>query len=173
MSLGNLLQDHRQRFTDAEEAYREATVLAPNNPFPLANMARLLAAAGRKHEASDQYRKALAIAGDEHHNLRLQAHCWLGNSDLAMQSLARMAELATMGNGAAFYKLKEQCFESHAIGLSKPLASLMERSRFADFLMPFALALRAANGEKDALLDAAVEVRGLAEEVLAQIGQKD
>ena len=172
MSLGNLLQDQRKRFTDAEEAYREATVLAPDNPFPLANMARLLAATGRKEEASDQYRKALVIAGDEHHNLRLQAHCWLGNNDLAMQSLDKMAELATMGNGAAFYKLKEQCFECHAIGLSKPLGDLMERSRFADFLMPFALALRAANGEKEAFLDAAVEVRGIAEEVLAQIGQK-
>ena len=172
VSLGNLLQDQSKRFGDAEEAYREATVLAPNNPFPLANMARLLAATGRTHEASDQYRKALTVAGDGNHNLRLQAHCWLGNSDLATQSLDKMAELATTGDGTAFYKLKEQCFECHAIGLSKPLADLMERSRFADFLMPFALALRAANGEKDALLDAAVEVRGIAEEVRAQIEQK-
>ena len=45
----------------------------------------------------------------------------------------------------------------------------MGRSRYADFLQPFALALRAASGEKDALLDVAVEVRGMAEEVLAQI----
>ena len=89
-----------------------------------------------------------------------------------MQSLDKMAEQATMGNRIAFYELKEQCFECHAIGFSKPLADLMERSRFADFLMPFALALRAANGEKGALLDAAVEVRGIAEEVLAQIEQK-
>jgi hypothetical protein len=114
----------------------------------------------------------LVAAGDEHHDLRLQAHCWLGNSDLAMQSLDKMAEQATMGDGAAFHKLKEQCFECHAIGLSKPLGDLMARSQFADFLMPFALALRAANGEKDALLDAAVEVRGIAQEVLAQIKQK-
>ena len=173
VSLGNLLQDQRKRFGDAEEAYREATVIAPNNPFALANMARVLAAAGRKHEASDQYRKALAVAGDEDHNLRLQAHCWLGNSDLATQSLDRMAELATIDDGTAFYKLKEQCFECHAIGLSKTLGDLMKRSRFAEFLMPFSLALRAANGEKDALLDAAVEVRGIAEEVLAQIEQKN
>lgn len=172
MTLGNLLQDKSKRFGDAKEAYREAAVLAPNNPFPLANMARLLAASGRKQEASDQYRKALAIAGDEHDYLRLQAHCWLGNSDLALQALDKMAELATMGNSAAFYRLKEQCFECHAIGVSKPLGDLMVRSQFADFLMPFALALRAADGDEDALLDAAVEVRGIAQEVLAQIEQK-
>jgi hypothetical protein len=38
-----------------------------------------------------------------------------------------------------------------------------------DFLQPFTLALRAADGGEDALLDVAVEVRGMAEEVLVQI----
>lgn len=98
-----------------------------------------------------------------------EAAYWLGNADLALQTLEALAERATSGNGQAFAELKQQCVECHAIGLSIPLAGLMERSRFANFLQPFALALRVASGEKDALLDVAVEMRGLAEDVLRQI----
>jgi hypothetical protein len=63
-------------------------------------------------------------------------------------------------------------FECRTIGLSVALVALMQRSRFAEFLQPFSLALRAANGETDAMLDVAVEVRAVAEDVLAQIKGK-
>jgi tetratricopeptide (TPR) repeat protein len=168
-SLGNLLQDKCKRYGDAEKAYSEAIALQPTNVISIANLARLYATVGRKNEADTQFREVLKMAKDDDESVRLQAHCWLGNSDLAMQSLDKLAELAAKSEANAFYLLKEQCFECHAMGLSGQLADLMQRSRFADFLMPLALALRAANGEKDALLDSAVEVKSLAEEVLAQI----
>lgn len=167
--LGELLQDRLQRYDDAETAYRTAMVCDPLNSSPVANLARLMARLKRTDEANELFRHALKLAEDSDHNIRLQAHCWLGNNDLAMQALDTLAELASKGGESAFYVLKEQCFECHAIGLAKPLVALMERSRFADFLQPFALALSAANGDVDALQDVAAEVRGMAEEVLAQI----
>jgi tetratricopeptide (TPR) repeat protein len=168
-NLGNLLQDRLDRYEEAEDVYRKAMECDNDNPFPIANLARLFALTKRDDEASELYRESLKISSSKNSNLHLQAHCWLGNADLAMQALDTLTDLASKNSGSAFYELKEQCFECHAIGLSKNLIALMERSRFADFLQPFALALRVASGEKDALLDVAVEVRGIAEEVLKQI----
>jgi Tfp pilus assembly protein PilF len=168
-NLGTLLQDRFKRYGPAEVAYRRAIACDKLDPFAIANLARLLAVAKRDDEASDLYRETLKLAETRDNNLRLQAHCWLGNSDLAMQALDALAEAASKNMGSAFFELKEQCFECYAIGLAKPLVALMERSRFADFLQPFALALRAASGDQDALLDVAVEVRAVAEEVLQQI----
>jgi tetratricopeptide (TPR) repeat protein len=162
-------KDILDRSEEAEAAYRKAIERDRINPFPVANLARLLALTKRDDEASELYREALKLAHIDDDNLRLQAHCWLGNADLAMQALDALAGHASGSSGRAFSELKEQCFECHAIGLAKPLAKLMERSRFADFLQPFALALRAASGDRDALLDVAVEVRGIAEELLQQI----
>ncbi len=169
VGLGSLLQDRFKRFGPAEEAYRRAITCDKLNPFAIANLARLLAVAKRDDEASDLYRETLKLAETRDNDLRLQAHCWLGNLDLAMQALDALAEAASKNNRTAFLELKEQCFECYAIGLAKPLVALMERSRFADLLQPFALALRAASGDQDALLDVAVEVRAVAEEVLQQI----
>jgi tetratricopeptide (TPR) repeat protein/DNA-binding HxlR family transcriptional regulator len=169
INLGELLQDQLQRYDEAEAAYRTAMGCDTLDPSPVANLARLLVRLKRNDEASELFRQALKRVEKGDRNIRLQAHCWLGNNDLAMQALDALAELASKGDGSAFYQLKEQCFECHTIGLSKSLVALMEHSRFADFLQPFAIALHAATGDKDALLDVAVEVRGMAEEVLAQI----
>ena len=124
----------------------------------------------RNEEASEEYRVALKMSAETDHNLRLQAYCWLGDDAAALQSLNTLVEQASKGEGDAFYRLKEQCYEINAIGLGKKLVELMTASAYAGFLQPFTLALRAANGEPDVLLDAAVEVRGLAEEILLQIG---
>ncbi len=167
--LGDFLQDQLKQYDKAEQAYRMAIERDALNPYPIVNLARLLARLNRDDEASELFRQTVQLAKKDNQNVLLQAHCWLGNSDLAMQALDALAELASNGNDSEFYQLKEQCFECHAIGLSIPLYTLMERSRFAGFLQPFVLALRAANGEKDALLDVAVEVRGMAEEVLRKI----
>ncbi|MFM9971427.1 MAG: tetratricopeptide repeat protein [Burkholderiales bacterium] len=168
-TLGDLLGDRLARHDDAEFAYRKAMEYDPSHPFPVANLARLLAKLERNDEASVLYRQSLTLVSKDNDNLRLQAHCWLGNSDLALQALDALTDQASKGDQVAFYQLNEQCFECNAIGLSKALVALMARSRSADFLQPFALALRAASGDKDALLDVAVEVRSMAEEVLAQI----
>ena len=43
-----------------------------------------------------------------------------------------------------FHRLKEQARECHRIGLGAPLKDLMDKSAWADFLQPYALALGAA-----------------------------
>ena len=174
MMLGNLLQDQMKRFAEAEQCYLTAIKLDAEGPFTTANLARLLATQGRSDEASALFRRALQLDaiphnGHVHDNLRLQAHCWLGNIDLALHSLYALAERARNGDQLAFDQLKEQCFECHAMGLTTQLATLMERSQSSGFLQPFALALRAAAGDNDALLDVAVEVRVMANDVLAAI----
>lgn len=168
-NLGELLQDKLKQYDQAEWAYRKAIECDQLAPSPKINLARLLAKLDRKEEASELYRQTLTLATPTDYSFQLQAHCWLGNQDMAMQALDALAEDASANAGAAFTQLKEQCFECHGIGLSLPLARLMEGSRFAGLLQPLSLALRAANGETDGLLDVAVEVRAMAEEVLLQI----
>ena len=167
--LGDLLQDRLKNDAEAEVAYRTAIEYDERNPYPIANLARLLARLRRDEEASELFRQSIKLAGRDNDNLLLQAHCWLGNSDLAMQALDALAERASKSIDFAFHQLKEQCFECDAIGLSARLVEMMERSHFSEFLQPFSLALRAAMGEEDAMLDVAVEIRGMAEEVLREI----
>ena len=167
--LGDLLQDRLKNDDEAEVAYRTAIECDERNPYPVVNLARLLARLRRDEEASELFRQSIKLAGGNNDNLLLQAHCWLGNSDLAMQALDALAERASKSIGFAFHQLKVQCFECDAIGLSARLVEMMERSRFSEFLQPFSLALRAAMGEGDAMLDVAVEIRGMAEEVLREI----
>jgi tetratricopeptide (TPR) repeat protein len=158
----------------------------------VANLARLLAAQGRGQEASTVYRQAVALAqaadvqgartesppldlGFAHAHLLLQAHLWLGNRDLALQALDRLAQAAAAGDRDAFFRLKEQAIDCRRIGLGVALKGLMEASARADFLQPFALALGAAAAAEgaddgvDALAGAPPELRTLAEEILAEL----
>jgi tetratricopeptide (TPR) repeat protein len=149
------------RGDEAEAAYRRGAELAPANPYPVANLARLLVLLDRHSEASTAYRQAVALgrAADEqdagterppangssgHAHLLLQAHLWLGNRDLALQALDRLTQAAAAGDPNAFYRLKEQARECRHIGLDPSLKELMEASAWADFLQPVALALGAA-----------------------------
>jgi DNA-binding transcriptional regulator GbsR (MarR family) len=123
----------------------------------------------RNDEATEQYRLALKMGDTLDDGLCLQAHCWLGNSDLALQSLDALARKVSQGESDSFFRLKEQCCKIYAIGLGTSLRELMERSNYCGFLQPFILALRAASGENEAMLDAPAEVRSLAEDILSQI----
>ncbi len=147
---------------------RQARNSAPLDDSP-ANLGQMFAIAKRKAQATEQYRLALQMAEASDHSLRLQAHCWLGNSDLVLQSLEALAEQVRQGEENAFASLKQQCYQIRAIGSGNALRELMERSIYAGFLQPFALALRVANGEKEALLDAPAELRSLAEDILFQM----
>ena len=110
----------------------------------------------------------MCIRDSDHIHLRLQAHLWLGNRDLAAQALDRLAQTAAAGDASAFFRLREQCWECHPMGLGLPLADLMEASAWEAFLSPFSLALRAAaSGEAPA--GAAPEVLTLAQEVLQEL----
>jgi Flp pilus assembly protein TadD/energy-coupling factor transporter ATP-binding protein EcfA2 len=168
-TLGELLQNKLKRFDEAEEVYRNGIKCGVADAFLHVNLGRLLVVLKRNDEATEQYRLAMEVADATAHNLRLQAHCWLGNSDLALQALDALAEQASKGEESGFFNLKEQCQEIHAIGLGNVLSELMARSTYAGFLQPFALALRVASGEKEVLQDVPAEVRSLAEEMVLQI----
>jgi Flp pilus assembly protein TadD len=164
--LGNLLHIHLARYEEAEEAYRQAITLNSKFAYPVANLAQLLAQQGKKAEATDYFRKILELADSKNHFLLLQAHCWLGNRDLAIQALNAQAKAASTGDNYMFSLLKEQTRRSYALGLSDFLIDLMNASPYADFLQPFSLALKAANGDAEALLGVVAEIRVMAEEVL-------
>lgn len=167
--LGELLQNKLKRFDEAEAAYRSAIQYDEADPTLHANLGRLLAKLQRNDEASQQYRLAVRHATGTDRNIVLQAHCYLSNSDLALQALDALAEQASKAEGDAFAQLREQCYELHSIALGNSLRDLMARSSYAGFLQPFILALGAANGDSDALQDAPAEVRSLAEDILLQM----
>lgn len=190
-NLGVLLADALGRSDEAEAAYREAIRVNEADPYPIANLARLLAAAERYPEANAAFRQAVALAQAEdertstgdasrddqrhrdfgHAHLLLQAHLWLGNRDLARQALDRLTEAAAKGNEDAFARIREQARECHAIGLGPALRDLMDASPWADLLQPFALALGAAAAADpaQALAGTPAELRAVAEEVLASL----
>lgn len=175
--LGNLLSNNLNQSEEAEAAYRKASELDPEDPYPLANLAHLLAANGDLQGAEAAYRQAGSLAakhaGDRigigHAHLILQAQLWLGNRDAANQALERLAAAAAAGDKDALFRLQEQARECHATGRGLALADLLEASPHAELLRPIALALRAADQGPRALDGVAAEVRTMAEESLKDI----
>lgn len=179
-NLGILYLDRLQRCAEAEAAFLVAQKLAPEEPVIWTNHARLLAGLGRKEEADAGFRRAVELlgtyppegeAGDP--QLRLQAHLWLNNRDLAQTALQDLAARAEGGDAASFSRLRAQVSECHRMGIGQRLADLMQASPLADFLAPFALALSAAGaGSMEALDGASAEIRVLASEVLRELESK-
>lgn len=175
--LGNLLQDHMQRYQDAELAYQQAEKLAPNDPYPYANHARLAVTQQSAETAATLFRKTARLAqlqadqsgGIAYQELLLQAQLYLGNRDAANLALEKLAHEAVQGDQQALFLLHEQTRELSALGLGLALSDLMAQSRYAEFLQPLSLALRAAEQQPDALDGAAQEVKNMALEVLADI----
>ena len=86
INLGNLLQDHLERYAEAEEAYRRAIALDEKDALPWNNLGNLL----RDHleryaEAEDAYRRAIAL---DEKDTRL----WNNLGNLLTQRLKRYAE---------------------------------------------------------------------------------
>jgi hypothetical protein len=171
--LGNLLQDHLQRYSEAETAYQTAMQLDRDDPYAIANLARLLALLGRTDEAARCYRDALdriSMASRSHSDLELQAQLWLGKREEACVALEELAAPASEGARLQFDLLVEQAAECHQIGLGPALAGLMEESPYADFLKPLSLALRVAAGADDGVLASEPpEIATMAEAVLVKI----
>lgn len=182
-NLGILLADMPGRLDEAEAVIRRVIKHDAAAPFPAIILARLLVRRGQDAEGNAAYRQAAELAqaqealdngGFEHVPLLLQAHLYLGNRDLAIQALQRLAQAAAEGNPRAFLQMKNQTRECHAIGLGQALQNLMEQSAWAEFLQPFSLALAAASqGDTQILAGAPAEVRSLAEEVLAELQAQD
>jgi tetratricopeptide (TPR) repeat protein len=176
-NLGNLLQDRLQRYQDAGLAYQQAEKLDPNDPYPYANHARLAVKQQSAETASTLYRKAAQLAqlqadqtgGTAYPELLLQAQLYLGNRDAANLAMEELTQEAMQGDQTALFRLHEQTRELSVLGLGLTLSDLMEQSRYAEFLQPLSLALRAAEQQPDALDGAAQEVKNMALEVLADI----
>lgn len=176
IGLGNLLQDHLQRYAEAESAYQTAMRLDGDDPYAIANLARLLALLGRAEEAAACYRDVLdraSKARTPYPNLELQAQLWLDKRDAAREALEQLAAPASEGARRPFDLLVEQAAECHQIGLGLQLAELMEGSPYADFLKPISMALRVAEGAGDEVFaEAPPEIATMAEAVLAAIRKR-
>jgi Flp pilus assembly protein TadD/energy-coupling factor transporter ATP-binding protein EcfA2 len=163
--LGNLLKDHLGRYEEAEAAYRQAIALDEKDAYPLANLARLLARLGRHAEAESFYREAVKATTDDQ-DILLQAHLFLGNRQLAMDALLALATAAQGGDQGAFFRIKEQVWECHELGLGERLADWMAESAAAGFLAPFIQALYTLAVVEGKLRDLPLECQQMADEII-------
>ncbi|MBH1970196.1 MAG: tetratricopeptide repeat protein, partial [Moraxellaceae bacterium] len=165
--LGNLLQDHLGRYAEAISAYQKAIEIDPQYNYAIANLARLYAFLNHHEQAIVSFREAVKKADiDAEPELILQANLYLCNQDTAMQALVTIAEKASQGSKYDFNLLKEQAFECQRIGIGHPLAQLMEKSHYADFLQPFSIALQVVNGQTSLLDGVAPELQALINDIV-------
>lgn len=82
------------------------------------------------------------------------------------------AEAASEDNTLALSRIQEQARECHAMGLGTLLADLIDASEYADLLCPIGLAPRAAHSGNQAFDGIPAEIRGMAEESLADIQRR-
>ena len=169
--LGNLLQDHLGRYEEAEAAYRQAIVSDDKNTYSKANLARLWWRQGRQQEAESLYSALAKMAKADEWHLLLQAHLCLDNRQLGLDALRAVALAAQKGEQQAFYRLKEQVWECHELGLGQRLADWMAGSEQAVFLLPFIQALYALAGAEAKLQDLPLETQQMADEIV-RIGRQ-
>lgn len=165
-SLGNLLKDHLGRYEEAEAAYRQAFTLNDKYTNAKVNLARLLWQQGRQQEAGLLYRELAQTALADEQNLLLQAHLCLDNRQLALDALLALSTAAQQGEQEAFFRLKEQVWECHELGLGLRLADWMAASEQAVFLLPFTQALYQLGGATERLQDLPLETQQMADEIV-------
>jgi len=169
--LGNLLQDHLGRYEEVEAAYQQAIVRDERNTHSKANLARLWWRQGRRQEAESLCRELAKMAKADEWHLLLQAHLCLDNRQLALDALQALALAAQKGEQLAFYRLKEQVWECHELGLGQRLADWMAGSEQAVFLLPFIQALYTLAGAEAKLQDLPLETQQMADEIV-RIGRQ-
>lgn len=89
-------------------------------------------------------------------------------------ALHALSTAAQGGNQLAFFRLKEQVWECHELGLGERLADWMAESATAGFLAPFIQALYTLAGAKGKLRDLPLESQQMADEIvrLARLRQE-
>ena len=136
-----------------------------------ANLARLWWRQGRQQEAESLYSALAKMAKADEWHLLLQAHLCLDNRQLGLDALRAVALAAQKGEQQAFYRLKEQVWECHELGLGQRLADWMAGSEQAVFLLPFIQALYALAGAEAKLQDLPLETQQMADEIV-RIGRQ-
>jgi hypothetical protein len=161
-------------YEEAEAEYCQAIALDEKDAYPLAHLARLLARLGRKAEAESFYRETVSQATKDNQELLLQAHLFLGNRQFAMDALQALVTAAQGGDQLAFFRLKEQVWECHELGLGECLADWMAESEAAGFLAPFIQALYTLAEVEGKLRDLPLESQQMADEIvrLARLRQE-
>ena len=145
----NTLSCNRTRLAEAESAFLKAIALDPLQSVYVANLAQLKVGNNKVDEANFLYRQVLNIATKDDDHIKLQANLWLGNFDFALNALDTLSSKAHGGSNLEFFAIREQCWECSRLGLASKLSELIARSAWADFLLPFRLALDAfASGNK-------------------------
>ncbi len=165
-NLGSLLQDYLGRYEEAEKAYRQAIALDEKNAWPKANLARLLVRSAQREEATSLYRDVASLADNQ--ALLLQSHLFLGNRQLALDALEGLVQQVQAGEQHAFYRIKEQLWECHQLGLGMRLADWMAESNATVFLLPFIQALYTLAGAKEKLQDLPLETQKMVDEIVRQ-----
>ncbi len=171
-NLGNLLKDHLGRYAEAETAYRQAIELNPEDGYAKGNLARLLWQQGQLQPALQQYRAVVNCVQSDEQNLILQAHLCLDNHQLGVDALLALVSQAQAGNQRAFFKIKEQVWECHEMGLGLRLADWMAGCEQAVFLTPFIQALYMLAGADEKLQDLPLETQQMADEVVRVARQR-
>ncbi len=171
-NLGKLLQVHLGCYEEAEAAYRQAISLDDKPAYAKANLARLLWQQGQQQEAELLYRELANSAHTNEQHLLLQAHLFLDNRQLALDALLALSSAAQQGKENAFYRLKEQVWECHELGLGLRLADWMAASELAVFLLPFIQALYQLGGAIEKLQDLPLETQQMADEIVRLARQR-
>lgn len=173
VGLGSLLQDHFGLYAEAEAAYRQAIALDKDDPYPLLNLARQLWIQHRFPEAKELFSQAASLASHQQaYELQLQAHLCLNNQQMALQALDALATQAQQGNAMANFRLREQVWETHQLGLAERLADWMQQSPHAPYLQPIVQALYTLSGADTKLQDQPEEVQRASDAVVAAARQQ-
>ena len=128
-----------------------------------------------------EYDRALADAlpsqAPERHTLRWSLLKQLQENRSQLVELFALQALVTAAQGGdqrAFFRLKEQVWECHELGLGERLADGMAESEAAGFLAPFIQALYTLADAKGKLRDLPLESQQMADEIvrLARLRQE-
>lgn len=165
--LGNLQHNHLMQYTEAENSYRKAIALDSKNPYPIANLARLLWEQDERAKALIYYENIVKLTfKNQPYELLLQAHLCLNNQQMALSALNTLALEAQNQNVTAAFRLREQVWECTRLGLAERLADWIEESPYLLFLQPMQQALYLLSNAHSKLKDLPKEMQLLAEQIV-------
>ena len=102
-----ILQDDIYKYKEAEEAYRSAIVLAPNQDYLHNNLGYNLKLQGKTHEAAESFRKALELNPKSETARNNLAELLKANPEAAAVALKSTSDPATAHNNMGAYYIQQ------------------------------------------------------------------